>query len=76
MNTLTYQQIEYLQYCVKETASKDGKAGTQEVRNLKNRLAKMKVCTCKRAALERKKMKAYQECVLDRDPTDDYCYEG
>jgi len=20
--------------------------------------------------------KAYQECVLDRDPTDDYCYEG
>ncbi len=70
MNTLTYQQIEYLQYCVKETAFRDGKAGTQEVHNLKNRLVKM------RAALERKKMKAYQECVLDRDPTDDYCYEG
>ena len=49
MNTLTYQQIEYLQYCVKETAFRDCKAGTQEVHNLKNRLVKM------RAALESKK---------------------
>jgi len=70
MSALTYEQIEYLQYCVRKTAFRDCKAETQKVCDLKNKLVKM------RAELERKKMKTYQECVLDRDPTDDYCYEG
>ena len=51
MTALTYQQIEYLQYAVKETAFKNGNNRNPEVQALKDKLIKM------RAELESKKGK-------------------
>lgn len=63
---LTLKEIEYLQYCVAETAFNSCSSRRPYIVVIKKKLIAM------RAELERKKMKTYQECVLDRDPSDNY----
>tara|TARA_R110002167_G_scaffold60972_4_gene171928 strand:+ start:2390 stop:2563 length:174 start_codon:yes stop_codon:yes gene_type:complete len=50
MSNLTFEEIEYLQYCVKTTAFNDGSSRRPRVEVLKNKLVKM------RAALEKRKI--------------------